>query len=90
VKQPNSPEENRILGAQEVNGRLSIGAKDNPRDDQHGDWLTSMRDVHALPGSRCHAGELTTNAHPTISISESPGIHSTAIQARDGALPGLK
>ena len=32
----------------------------------------------------------TTNALPTISISESPGIHSTAMQARDGALPGLK
>jgi len=33
---------------------------------------------------------LTTNALPTISISESPGIQSTAMQARDGALPGLK
>jgi hypothetical protein len=36
------------------------------------------------------AGEVATNAFPTISISESPGIHSTAMQARDGALPGLK
>ena len=32
----------------------------------------------------------TTKALPTISIRESPGIHSTAMQARDGALPGLK
>src|SRR5882724_1806066 len=35
-------------------------------------------------------GGLMTNALPTISISESPGIHSRAMQARDGALPGLK
>ncbi len=35
-------------------------------------------------------GKETTRALPTISISESPGIHSTAMQARDGALPGLK
>src|SRR5215472_12814207 len=35
-------------------------------------------------------GGLTTTALPTISISESPGIHSTAIHARDGALPGEK
>src|SRR5580692_9108004 len=34
------------------------------------------------------AGGFTTNALPTISISESPGIHSRAMQARDGALPG--
>ena len=33
---------------------------------------------------------LTTCAVPTISISESPGIHSTAKHARDGALPGEK
>src|SRR5207244_5580328 len=36
------------------------------------------------------AGGVTTSALPTISISESPGIHSTAMQARDGALPGEK
>src|SRR5215469_2507441 len=35
-------------------------------------------------------GGPTTSALPTISISESPGIHSTATQARDGALPGEK
>jgi hypothetical protein len=35
-------------------------------------------------------GELTTNALPTISISESPGIQSTAMQARAGVRPGLK
>src|SRR5579863_222372 len=35
-------------------------------------------------------GGLTTIALPTISISESPGIHSRAMQARDGALPGEK
>src|SRR5215467_15640984 len=35
-------------------------------------------------------GGLTTIALPTISISESPGIHSTAMQARDGALPEEK
>src|SRR5215472_15371926 len=36
------------------------------------------------------AGGFITLALPTISISESPGIHSTAMQARDGALPGEK
>src|ERR1700733_1464090 len=36
------------------------------------------------------AGGLTTRALPTISISESPGIHSSAMQAREGVLPGLK
>src|ERR1700679_3041328 len=35
-------------------------------------------------------GGLRTAALPTISISESPGIHSSAMQARDGALPGEK
>src|SRR6266567_4626438 len=35
-------------------------------------------------------GGVTTTALPTISISESPGIHSRAMQARDGALPGEK
>src|ERR1700722_21020361 len=30
------------------------------------------------------AGGLTTKALPTISISESPGIHSRAMQAREG------
>jgi hypothetical protein len=33
---------------------------------------------------------LTTIALPTISINESPGIHSTAMHARDGALPDEK
>src|SRR6516164_1328919 len=33
---------------------------------------------------------LTTRALPTISIKESPGIHSTAMHARDGILPGEK
>src|SRR5580658_6551769 len=35
-------------------------------------------------------GGVTTLALPTISIRESPGIHSSAMQARDGALPGEK
>src|SRR5258708_22164686 len=35
-------------------------------------------------------GEVTTNALPTISISESPGIHSNAMQARDRAFSGLQ
>src|SRR5579862_2437677 len=35
-------------------------------------------------------GGFTTFALPTISIRESPGIHSSAMQARDGALPGEK
>src|ERR1700742_4042889 len=35
-------------------------------------------------------GGLTTIALPTISIKESPGIHSTARQARDGLLPWEK
>ena len=42
-----------------------------------------------LPFYPADGGEMT-NALPTISISESPGIHSTAMQAREGALPGLK
>src|ERR1700683_1932387 len=36
------------------------------------------------------AGAAMTTALPTISIRESPGIHSTAMHARDGALPGEK
>src|SRR5579863_1864334 len=36
------------------------------------------------------AGGFTTFALPTISIKESPGIHSTAMQAREGNLPGEK
>src|ERR1035437_9252582 len=35
-------------------------------------------------------GGLTTIALPTISINESPGIHSTAMHERDGALPEEK
>lgn len=40
--------------------------------------------------SAAGVGGFTTLALPTISIRESPGIHSTAMQARDGALPGEK
>jgi hypothetical protein len=40
--------------------------------------------------SAAGVGELTTIALPTISMSESPGIHSTAMHARDGALPEEK
>src|SRR5271165_5594654 len=40
--------------------------------------------------SEAGAGGVTTRALPTISISESPGIHSRAMHARDGALPGEK
>src|SRR6516165_481694 len=36
------------------------------------------------------AGGFTTSAEPTISTSESPGIHSTAMHARDGDLPWEK
>src|SRR5581483_2158207 len=50
--------------------------------------------MRSFPFQRCEnylsVDGLTTNALPTISISESPGIHSRAIQARDGALPGEK
>src|ERR1700677_911735 len=35
-------------------------------------------------------GGVRTAALPTISISESPGIHSRVMQAREGALPGEK
>src|SRR5579871_136972 len=35
-------------------------------------------------------GAFTTLALPTISIRESPGIHSTAMHARDGDFPGEK
>src|SRR5260370_27747052 len=35
-------------------------------------------------------GGVTTMALPTISISESPGIHAIAMQARDGAFPEQK
>src|SRR5260221_12207347 len=37
--------------------------------------------------SAAGAGGPTISALPTISINESPGIHSTAMQARDGVLP---
>jgi hypothetical protein len=40
--------------------------------------------------SPARVGGLTTIALPTISINESPGIHSTAMHARDGALPEEK
>ena len=40
--------------------------------------------------SAVRVGGLTTIALPTISINESPGIHSTAMHARDGALPEEK
>src|ERR1700722_6514019 len=40
--------------------------------------------------SAAGVGGFTTLALPTISIRESPGIHSSAMQARDGALPGEK
>src|ERR1700736_1231385 len=36
------------------------------------------------------AGGVSTIALATNSVSESPGIHSRAMQARDGALPGEK
>src|SRR5579859_2856272 len=51
----------------------------------HGDVLRFFRNYFSAD-----AGGLTTCAVPTISISESPGIHSTAMQARDGDLPGEK
>ena len=37
-----------------------------------------------------HAAGLMTLAQPTTSIREFPGIHSRAMQARAGDLPGLK
>src|ERR1700683_2568342 len=40
--------------------------------------------------SAAGVGGFTTFALPTISIRESPGIHSTAMQARDGVLPAEK
>src|SRR5579862_597655 len=46
-------------------------------------WRRGLFNHHAVGG-------FTTVALPTISISESPGIHSRAMQARDGALPGEK
>src|SRR5882757_6365407 len=46
--------------------------------------------VYSPAGGVGGVGGVITNALPTSSISESPGIHSTAMQARDGALPGLK
>lgn len=57
--------------------------------------VRSCRSRRGRRGSRTRclypaAGGETTNALPTISISESPGIHSTAMHAREGALPGLK
>ena len=54
-------------------------------------FFTLLDAVEKGPESyRGALGELTTNADPVISISESPGIHSTAMQARVGALPGVK
>src|ERR1700739_1288085 len=40
--------------------------------------------------SAAGVGGFTTLVLPTISIRESPGIHSTAMHAREGALPGEK
>jgi len=52
--------------------------------------MVAVRDVHGTPeGHPAGLGD-TTSALPTTSMSESPGIHSTAMQAREGALPGLK
>lgn len=45
----------------------------------------SPLDVYAAGG-----GDVTTRALPTTSTRESPGIQSTAMKAREGALPGLK
>ena len=49
----------------------------------------SVLDRQSLARYAAGGGE-TTTALPTISTSESPGIQSTAMYARDGALPGLK
>src|SRR5215469_5497833 len=48
----------------------------------------SARPANGYPATGADA--FTTFALPTISMSESPGIHSTAMQARDGDLPGEK
>src|SRR4029077_14901008 len=40
--------------------------------------------------SICGSAAATGSALPTISISESPGIHSTAIHDREGVFPGAK
>src|SRR5580693_1946305 len=52
--------------------------------------LTSLQRLRQNYLSGEGVGGFTTIALPTISISESPGIHSTAMQARDGALPAEK
>jgi hypothetical protein len=44
----------------------------------------------SLPRGGHAEGDVTTRALPTTSISESPGIHSTAMHAREGARPALK
>src|SRR5215472_1086726 len=55
-------------------------------------FQAKCRFIAVLPSLRSYfsagAGGFTTRALPTISISESPGIHSTAMHARDGALIG--
>ena len=50
-------------------------------------WQIPERDDKCQAGG---AGEVTTRALPTTSTSESPGIQSTAMYAREGARPGLK
>jgi len=50
----------------------------------------ALSDSRASYFSVAAAGALTTSALPTISISESPGIHSTAMHAREGDFPGVK
>ena len=54
--------------------------------------IHAQRPFNSLPNYRPAGGVggLTTIALPTISINESPGIHSTAMHARDGALPEEK
>src|ERR1700730_15380029 len=51
-------------------------------------WIYSAKNYS--PAGGVDRGGVTTIALPTTSISESPGIHSNAMQARDGAFPGLK
>src|ERR1700733_119032 len=79
--------------------RLPVAA---PREDKNerrfqpdfklmrGSLLNPSNTYLATGGAEGMLDGSTTSALPTISMSESPGIHSSAIQARDGALPGLK
>ena len=77
-------------------GANKLPMRPQPRPETNGDshpifrFMSAFSTSFANYRSAVRVGGLTTSALPTISINESPGIHSTARHARDGALPEEK